>query len=230
MRVIPLWLWALHWSALVPLIYLLAFKRSAPRAYWWLALGFSVSVFAGVVQVAFLDLNWRITHFYPLLQFALFAGAASYVGGLIVLLAGTPMVVMGWVYAFDVPELVFAGVGSALVISIASREPWSKIMLVYCGVGTLFYLALATEIDNGLFYWLWTPYQICRLVAFGLFIAYVERQRSDGARVGDGRVQGGRDRVGALRYDPRISYDRVSQREHPTTGGRERTRRTTSAP
>lgn len=188
-------LWALHWSALVPLAYLVGFRPDAPRGYWLVALGFSVSVFAGLVSLAWPGLNWGITHFYPVVQFSLFAAAASPIGAAVMFAAGVPAVVFALTQGMGSPEIVFTGMGSALVVMIVQRERWAPVLYLYCGLGTLLYLPFATEVDNGLFWWFWWPYQAVRLTSFGALIAYVEREeRRRGPVMGD--EHGPRDRHG----------------------------------
>lgn len=156
-----------HWSALVPLAYLLAFRRDARPAYWLLAFGFAISYFAEAVLLIWPQVNWGVTHFYPPVQLGLFAIACGSVV-IPILLAGMAAVPT----ALERPEVVVTALGSVMVVWQARRQVFAPVLYVYAGVGTVFYLLLSTELGTGRFMWFWYPYQMSRLVAFGLFVRY----------------------------------------------------------
>ena len=66
---------ALWYAALAPLVFLIAFRRSAPVAFWIAALAFSVSWFADTVDYVD-NHSWAATTYYPWVQYPLFILAA----------------------------------------------------------------------------------------------------------------------------------------------------------
>lgn len=151
-----------HWSALVPLLYLL-YKGDAQARYWLVALGFSVSFFADALVYFVPQVNWAVTHFYPPLQLGLFALACGsvLVPSLLTLGAFMPT-------GLDRPEVVWTTLGSVMVLQLARSEPFALSLYIYCGAATVFYLLLSSR-DANFMTW-WYGYQSCRIAAFMLFI------------------------------------------------------------
>lgn len=63
-----------HWSALLPLAYLAAFRRGAPLAYWLVALAFLCS-FVGDTAALVLGGSWAAEPYYLTVQYNLFLAA-----------------------------------------------------------------------------------------------------------------------------------------------------------
>ena len=173
-----------HWGALVPLFYLLAFRREAPPAYWLLALAFSVSFFAGLVSIAFPQVNWAVTHFYPAVQISLFSFASSALMGFAMLHGGIVCIVIGFFVGTGFPELAYTGIGSICAMVSAREKRWVPILWMYCGVATIFYALLSTEVYSARFMLWWYPYQVARLASFGLFVIHVRERAGRSTEVG----------------------------------------------
>ena len=107
-----------------------------------------------------------ITHYYRPVQLGLFALALGSIKLPIALLlfAALPG-------TLERPEIVLTTLGSVGVVYLARTSPWAPTLIVYCGVGTLFYLGFSGETGNyERFMLYWYPYQIARLTAFALFV------------------------------------------------------------
>lgn len=153
-----------HYSALVPLLALVLFKRDAPAPYWLVALGFSVSWFADSAAVYMEGMT--VTRYYPAVQLGLFGMAfrAYWLAPVLIVLA----VLVGAPTAG--PEFVVTALGSIAVLWLAVNHELRWSMLAYCGAASAFYVAFATEVATGRFMMLWYPYQVSRLAGFGLFL------------------------------------------------------------
>lgn len=155
-----------HYSALVPLAYLLAFRRDARTAYWIVAIAFSVSWFADLAA-SFLGGSWAPAAAYPVVQFGLVALAfGGYVWGVVVAAVLTTTVT-------EIPPALPYALGSMAAMWLARNHALVAPVLVYFGLGTALYLGMvrhATPADYEAFMRFWWPYQGARLTAFGLFI------------------------------------------------------------
>lgn len=163
-----------HYSALVPLLALLLFKRDAPATYWLVALGFSVSWFADSAA-DLLGGSMVVTRYYPAVQLGLF-GMAFRAYWLPLAVVGLALIVPT---PASGPEFIVTAFGSVAVLWLAVSHDLRWSMLAYCGAASAFYIAFATEVATGKFMMLWYPYQVSRLAGFGLFLGSAFKLRED---------------------------------------------------
>jgi hypothetical protein len=128
--------------------------------YWLVALAFATAVvhdgFAFVTGG-----SWEGVAYWMLAQFTLLILAF---GGMVVAAAYLALSALVWLAG---PEVIATlGAGIVLLLSLNHRLAWA--MLIYCGLGTLAYLAMAAEWQGVFMPW-WGAYQTARLGAFGLF-------------------------------------------------------------
>lgn len=153
---------------LIPLLYL-AVRRRASTAEWLIAIGFSVSWFADFAGSIAPHL-WEAVCLYPAVQFSFFAVAAG---------AGLwfPVLMAALVFA-EIPWWLLLAVGSLGALVYAAGTRYGLLMLLYCGVGSLFHLGMiVSREDPAAFMTLWWPYQVTRLAAIVAFLALVHPQR-----------------------------------------------------
>ena len=161
-----------HWASILPLALLIAYRhrgQSLPASYWLVASGFFVSFVADIVAFnLYGNVTWVVTYFYPVIQLGLFALACDSILLAVVLVSSLSLIRP---LDIDGPEIIVRTLGSIAIVCLARSGPWAHIMLVYCGLGTLFYLLFSTQIhDRATFMLYWYPYQACRLAAFAMFI------------------------------------------------------------
>jgi hypothetical protein len=150
---------AAHWLALAP-VAALARRRTKDATYVLVALAFGTAF----VHESWAQLNggsWEGVALWMLAQFALLILAF---GGFALALA---YVVASWGLWLAGPEVI-AILGTAAVLGLSVRHELAWVMLVYCGLGTLAYLAMAAEWQGAFMPW-WYAYQTARLAAFALF-------------------------------------------------------------
>lgn len=161
-----------HYGALVPLAYLALFRRRAPLAYWLVAFGFAVSFAADALSHA-LGGSWLPNHYYPVLQFGLFAWA--FAGAFLAsVFAGVGAVLA---VALPGPDVLVRTIGSLLVLVWSRGHALAPTVVAYAGVGTVLYLLMVRDMEPEAFMRFWWPYQTCRLAAFGLFVRAAWRQK-----------------------------------------------------
>jgi hypothetical protein len=95
-----------HWSAVVPLAFVAAFRRGALAAFWLVAMGFVVSFVADTIAMA-LGGSWVLVPWYLIAQYTLFAAAMFTEGARQVL----PSV------------LVYVLVGGAIYLGMVQHRP-----------------------------------------------------------------------------------------------------------
>ena len=161
-----------HWSALVPLAWLVWLGhrgKAVPRAYWLIAAGFGVS-FVWDIATLLTRGSWAWSHIFAPAQLGLFALACGsvFVPILLVALASVP-------FGLERPEVLVTALGSTIVVYLTHQKIYGLSLALYCGVGTIFYLLMSTELSTGRFMWFWYPYQGCRLSAFGAFCWSAQR-------------------------------------------------------
>jgi hypothetical protein len=151
---------AVHWLPLAPAAVLIVRRREHPAVYWLVALAFATAVvhdgFAFVTGG-----SWEGVAYWMLAQFGLLLLAF---GGVLVALAYVVASCGLWLAG---PEVI-AILGTAAVLGLSVRHELAWAMLIYCGLGTLAYLAMAAEWQGVFMPW-WGAYQTARLGAFGLF-------------------------------------------------------------
>lgn len=153
-----------HWSALAPILFLLAFRRDAGAAYWLVALAFAVSWFADFGAVL-LGGSGALLFVYPALQIGLVGAAFGAPWLLLVLLAVAAVEILG---PMDAPVWVTL-VGSMAVVWMAADTRLAPTIMVYFGLGTALWLLMAEDVWSERFLAWWYGYQSSRLLAFGLF-------------------------------------------------------------
>jgi hypothetical protein len=150
---------AAHWIALAP-VAALARRRPEGATYVLVALAFGTAF----VHESWAQLNggsWEGVAYWMLAQFTLLILAF---GGMVVAAAYLALSALVWLAG---PEVIATlGAGIVLLLSLNHRLAWA--MLIYCGLGTLAYLAMAAEWQGVFMPW-WGAYQTARLGAFGLF-------------------------------------------------------------
>lgn len=161
-----------HWSALVPLAWLVWLGhrgKTVPIAYWLIAAGFGISFVADLVTL-WTTWNWAVGHFYRPVQLGLFilATGAVFPAILLVAISSVP-------FGLERPEVLVTALGSTIVVYLTHQKLYGLSLALYCGVGTIFYLLMSTELSTGRFMWFWYPYQGCRLSAFGAFCWSAQR-------------------------------------------------------
>jgi len=151
---------AVHWLPLAPAVVLIVRRREHPATYWLVALAFATAVVHdGVAFVT--GGSWEGVAYWMLAQFTLLILAF---GGMVVAAAYLALSALVWLAG---PEVIATlGAGIVLLLSLNHRLAWA--MLIYCGLGTLAYLAMAAEWQGVFMPW-WGAYQTARLGAFGLF-------------------------------------------------------------
>jgi len=157
---------ALHYAALAPLFFLLAFRRDAGVTYWLVALGFAVSFFADF-GAWLLGGSQALTYIYPAVQFGLFAWAFGQSWALPILLVLAAIQVVGT--DLSAPDLGVTLAGSVIAIWATGEHPLVWSILAYCGLGTLCYMMMVERVWADSFDLWWHGYQGSRLLAFGLF-------------------------------------------------------------
>lgn len=162
-----------HWSALVPILVLLAFKRDAPARYWLVAFGFLASWFADSLALE-LGGSWAISYILPGVQLGFFAGALGYWLAMPAMLVALGAETLTMTAA--VPETAVTTLGSAAVVWWARDTDMGLTLAVYCGLGTVLYLLMVTEFFRPAFTPIWITYQGARLLAFTLFAVAVTRR------------------------------------------------------
>lgn len=163
-----------HWSAAVPVLYLLAFRRSAGREYRYVAAGFAVSWFADF-GADLLGGSQALTFVYPALQFGLFAdafGASWVVWPLVIMTAAT---VLGTPLA--TPEAWVTLTGSMAVIYLSAGKPLGPAMIAFCGIATALYILgiVPNAQDREAFMPWWYAYKVASIAAFALFCREAHR-------------------------------------------------------
>lgn len=162
-----------HWSAVLPVLFLLALapSRKLGPARWLIGFAFAVSFFADTIREV-TGVPFIAQPYYPALQFALFALALS---------VGRPwlsdVISMVAVFAVAASAMLLAGpdvwvrvVGSIVMLALARDHEMAWPLFVYCGLATAFYLRMLWEgadIDAARPWWY--AYQGCRLASFWLF-------------------------------------------------------------
>jgi hypothetical protein len=114
--------------------------------------------------------SWEGVAYWMLAQFGLLLLAF---GGVLVALA---YVVASWGLWLAGPEVI-AILGTAAVLGLSVRHELAWVMLIYCGLGTLAYLAMAAEWQGVFMPW-WGWYQVVRLISFAMFVWAVSRRAS----------------------------------------------------
>jgi hypothetical protein len=146
-----------HWLPLAP-AGVLVVRRTT---YHWLVAAAFATAFVHESYAIVTGGSWEGVAVWTLAQFGLLLLAF---GGPVVMLA---YVVAAWGLWLAGPE-VLAALGSIIVLLLAKNHRLAWSMFVYCGFGTLAYLAMAAEWQGVFMPW-WWAYQSARLAAFGLF-------------------------------------------------------------
>lgn len=150
-----------HYVALVPLLACIWSDR-ARALEWFVAAGFAVSWLADSAAVM-LDGSWVVTKVYPAAQlgcFLLAYGRWRWALGLVALAAVT--------LPLAPPDQIVTATGSVAVLYASRGERLAPAMISYCGVASLLYLGMTTELERATFWWLWYPYQVARVTSVAL--------------------------------------------------------------
>lgn len=163
-----------HWAAAVPFVFL-AFLRVRGRTiepgYWFVAIGFNVSVFADFAT-KFLGLDWEVQPYYLPLQAALIAFGLTVDKARvqdIVAIVATLLLVAGASLS-DGPDVWVRAAVSAALLALAWNHRLAWPVVVYFVLGTALYFKMLTygkDVDAARPWWY--GYQGSRLLAFGLF-------------------------------------------------------------
>lgn len=165
-----------HYSALLPMVALLALRPTRPSVYWAVALGFLVSFFGDSLQAATHG-SWDWWSIGVGVQMALFVvGLTGIDVRLLVVtgfMAGTGALA---VFGGGEPDVWVTTMGSVAVCWLARGATLAPALMTYCGLGTVLYLLYAASLDDyGRATALWYGYQGARLTAFSLFIHAARR-------------------------------------------------------
>lgn len=153
---IPFAIEAAHWIALLPLLFLMLFKRDAGPVYWMAAWGFAASWFADTVA----DVtggSWIATQYLPAFQLGAFGTAMGanllFPLGLILL-------------SFWADPVLVTLLGSSVVLWYSMNHKFHRSMLAYTGFGSVMLLGFVAAPSVPA----WLGYQGCRALGIGFFI------------------------------------------------------------
>lgn len=160
-----------HHSALVPLLALVISRAKVPDCFWIFACAFTISWFADSAAW-FFDGSWTPLRYAVVIQTALFALAFNKRVAL-----GTAVALAPFAVFLPDSEIATFVIGSALVL-IFARGPMTVSAILYCGLGSLFWIPMLTSVGTENFMFFWYAYQATRIAAYIEFLRQVRTHAS----------------------------------------------------